>query len=168
MSFTLTELLELSREVENRLIEAGGEFTPELEEMTTTLDLSIPDKIDSYAVVIDRMEANAGWFKAQALKYATIQKGLERASENIRARLKETMIRENMKELPGNIECFRLSRARPTLVFTDKNAIPAQFLIEERVIKTNNDAIRAVLDEGRAIDGCAYEPSFSLRRVIRK
>jgi hypothetical protein len=165
---TLNELLDLSREIENRLIEADGLITPDIEALTNILDVSLPEKIDGYAIVIDRMEANAEWFKAQAYKYALVQKGLERASENIRTRLKEIMIQREVADLAGNTERFKLSPSKPRLLIGDETKIPTQFLIETKTISPDKDAIRAALTKGDKVESCVLEPSFSLRRYVKK
>lgn len=164
---TLNELLDLSRELESKLIDSGGLFTPEIEALVTTLDVSLPEKIDSYAMVIDRIESNAEWFAQQAEKYALIEKGLKKSSEGIRQRLKELMLANSMDELLGDIERFKLSPSKPKLIVND-DLVPDNYLMETRTITPDKDAIREALGKGEAVQGCKLEPTFALRRFVRK
>jgi hypothetical protein len=164
----LNELIDLSRNIEQQLIESGGLITVEIENLISALDISLPAKIDAYAFTIDRMELSIGWLKEKADEYARIKKGAELALSNIRQRLKDLMVHHELTELIGERERFKLSPSNPKLVIRDENQVPANFLIEETRIYPDNEAIKKALKNGETVPGCELEKSYALTKRIKR
>lgn len=84
---TLSGIIALYQEVEERLIENGGELTPEIEEMLAEQDAAIETKFDAYAGALSHMKAQEDWLKAEAKRLADRAKTLANGREAMRGRM---------------------------------------------------------------------------------
>lgn len=162
-SDTLYSLVSQSQALERMLVETGGELTPELEAMLDNIDVSMAQKIDGYAFVMEDCEARAAFWKAKAETYSKIAKSHALIQERIKERLKAALIQLGKDEIQGNEIRFKLSKLKPKLVIWNADEIPEELKIVVQTKAPDKDRIAEALSEGFEVPGARMEPVFSLR-----
>ncbi len=159
---TLRGLVALSNDLLNQLVELSGELSPELEAQLATLEISLPAKVDSYAYLMDRLEAEAGFWKARAESNALVMKACLAAQKRLKENLKFAMQEQKSDEIKGNDIRFKLQNSKPSLIIDEATIDPAYTFqhVETRIDKKK---IEEDLKIGVPVKGAALEPSFSLR-----
>lgn len=85
---TLHQLITQMQEIEEQLIEAQGELTPEIEALISATEEKIEDKLDSYAAVIEYLKGQAEYLDKQEKLFA----GRKRTVKNSIDSMKERML----------------------------------------------------------------------------
>jgi len=168
MSDTLKDLVVQSGNLVERLIEAGGELTPELEAELMVIETKLPAKIDAYAFIIDRMEVEADFFYGRAKRFETVANSLVNIRKNLHERIKQTMIEGGLKELKGIEERFLLSKAKARLIVESPDRVPDKYKRTTVTTTVDNDKLRGDLEDNVEVEGCKLEPSYGLRKYVNK
>lgn len=163
----LHELVLKVSEIESKILEAGGELSPELEAELSKVDLEVAEKVDAYYVIINRLEGGSDFWKAEADRYYKAAKGMANAADALKNALKGAMAYLGKNEVLGSEQRFVLSRTQPKLVI-DKAKIPASYMMPVTELVPDKDRIKSDLNSGKQIDGAHFEESFSLRSYLNK
>jgi hypothetical protein len=164
---TLFSLVQQAVAIERMIHEAGGEITPELENLMSNVDVNLPEKIDGYKFVIDTLEARAAFFKSQAEPYLKAAKSLAALGDKLSLNIKQAMLTLDKKEIEGNAHRFVISGAKPKLVI-NPDVLPSEWKMQVVETVPDKERIKTALDEGFSVTGASYEPSFSLRTYVNK
>lgn len=151
--------------LEELLIEAGGEFTPEVEALMAELHGSLETKVDGYAALIAEWLSDAEKWKAEEQRVAAHRKALENAADRMKTRLCEQMIA--MDQLKVETPRFKVAVQRSASsveVLCDAADLPAMWRREvPATVAPDKAAILADLKAGvngesfaRLTDGTAY------------
>jgi hypothetical protein len=81
---TMWEILEDSKDLENQLIEAEGELTPELEELININQNELLDKIERYYYVIQNLTNKAELEKQQKERFEKREKTLKNSAQRLK------------------------------------------------------------------------------------
>lgn len=148
-----------------RIVEAGGELTPELEAAFDNVGSQLQEKADSYAFFMDRLDAEAEFWKQKAESYSRVSKSCKALRERLNDSIKSAMQVLNTDEIQGVDMRFKLSRAAPKLII-DEAFLPSSFKMQ--VIETVPDKtkIKNALEVGTEIPGVKQESVFTLRKYI--
>ena len=84
---TINELIDLYREIEDRLIEQQGEVDDVLEDELMTIAGSISDKLDACQGYIKYAEGQAEWLKSEAKDLTARAKTMENSVDSLRKRM---------------------------------------------------------------------------------
>jgi len=164
---TMAELTSLSHILNQAIIEAGGEITPEIEQLLTDLDIKTKEKVDAYKYAMDKMEIEAEYFKQRAEEFMHVAKGFINSRERLNIILKNRMIVDGSKELLGNDSKFKLVSLKPKMVI-DEKFLEDRFYREEVLKKVDRNTIEEAIKQGEAVAGVTLEPVFALRPSINK
>ena len=85
MSIRLYDIPKEAEEIEAALADGFGELTPELEQRIATFVALGKDKIESAAIVVNSLEADAIECKSESNRLYARAQGLERAAERLKA-----------------------------------------------------------------------------------
>lgn len=165
---TLGGMLSLANWIEQRLVESGGEITPELTAMIEAQNLAVPDKVDSTVFVMKRMETVARLFKDEAARYTSVARGLSGAHDRLKAYVKFNMSERGIKELSGEANRFQLVGSAPKLVIDDMNLIPDVYTTPVVTREPNTEMILEALKAGREVPGAHLEKVEALRIYASK
>ena len=163
-------LVAIVREVatlETLLIESGGELTPEIEAMLTVKEVNLPEKVDGYEAIMDRLDSLEGMYKERAKMFSTAAKSLGMAQDALKERLKFAMKELGVTELMGNDIRFKLSASKPRLVIEDEKLVPKEYKQETVMIEVKKDLLTEDLKIG-SVPGARLEESVSLRKYVNK
>lgn len=150
-------------EIEKLLLESGGELTPDLEAALFVPSSSLPDKIDSYDLTIDRFESNAKFYKERAEFFSNLAKQFIAAADRLKENVKLAMAELGTDELVGFDIRFKLQDTKPAVVVEDESKIDGAYTTVEQVVKINKDRILQDLKLGVPVVGVRLEPRKSLR-----
>lgn len=149
----------------SQIVEAGGELTPELEAAFDNVGSQIKVKADSYAFLIDKLEAESDFWKAKAESFSKVAKSCKSLRDRLSDSIKTAMVELDMPEVEGEDFRFKLSRTAPRLVLNEE-ALPKEYLMQVTTYTPDKDRIKAALTDGAKIPGAALEGGFSVRKYV--
>lgn len=167
MSESLEQLVLSANALTDRIVETGGELTPDLEQALELSERDLAEKVDACAVVLERLDHEAAYWKDKAASYAKIGKACEAARERLRERIKGSLIMLGQQELVGQDVRFRLSPAKARLLIDETN-LSSEWKIQVTTTEPDKERIRAMLDDGLEIPGARLEPGWSLRQYANR
>ena len=169
---TLYALTAEMQSVENKLIENGGELTPEIEEALGATEVALKNKADGIVKVIRRFETNEDAIDAEIKRLTALKK----TCTNARTRLKEYVRGCMMYHNIESIECplGRFSLRNTPVVELDEDfmdqfqAVKAKYCTElpdyvEVDFMVSRTAIKEHLAAGETVNGAAMGKSTTLQ-----
>lgn len=159
---TLVDLERESRDVVAQITSMGGELTPEMEQALEAAELALCHKVDSYSVVLARLEAEEFFWKAQEQKCAAARKAYQSSQARLRDRMRYVLMGNPDKALQGELSRFFLSRTAPKLEINEAE-LADTFKKTKIQIVPDTDKIEAELKAGRIVPGAVLVENFSLR-----
>lgn len=163
---SLVRLVELSVSVETKLLESGGELTPEVEEMLEVVAEELPAKVDSYKAVMDRLALSEEFYSDRAAEYKKAAKACEKAIERLKDNVKFAMRQLDAKAIEGQDTRFTITEMASKVVLTD--VVPELFMKQVIKYEPDIDAIRSALVMGDKLPFAKLQEVFALRSGIRK
>lgn len=148
--------------VERALIENDGVLPPEIEEQFNLATGDLKDKVDRYWIVLEALDARAGYFKSLAESATAARKMIENKHASLKANLKFTMQQLNLSELEGNDYRYKLSNSKPKLVIDD-DALPPGYKKAVQTFVPDKEQIENDLALGMSVPGAHMETVQSLR-----
>lgn len=164
---SLYGLVQQANTISRMLAESGGEITPELEALMANVDVKMPEKIDGYHVVLERLEVEAKYWKDKSAAYALMAKAHTAMHDRIKDRLKDAMKALGVDEIKGHDVRFKLSNVKPALVIDESKLDPSYTMVVTETVP-DKERIRAALTEGAKIQGAQLVQSQSLRPYLNK
>lgn len=163
---SLADIVGQANAIEMKLMESGGELTPELEAALLQVDASLPEKLDGYDVVMARLAAAEKMWAARADEYARVASALSNAQSRMKERLKWAMGQMGKSEVSGNEVRFTLVNGKPKLVINGE--VPEAYVTIVQTKQADKERIRADLEMGVKIPGASLEPTVQLRRYAAR
>jgi hypothetical protein len=151
------------------LLEGGGTdmaANEALEQHLAGLDAALDEKAEAYASVIRSLELRARARKDEASRIRDLAEADEAVADRLKKRLKEAM--EATGKTKIDTPRFKLSVAgnggkAPLVIDGSADDLPPQFRVVRH--EPNKDAIRAALEAGTAVPGCALLPRGTSLRI---
>jgi len=162
----LRELTTLTADIENALIDSGGEITPDIEALLAVKEAALPDKVDRYHMVLDRLEDVSGFYKRKAEEFLKISKACDRSVDFLRQSLKTHMEALSISELEGFDYRFKLVNGAPKITVTDEALLPDKFKIVEMVTKPDKKKIMEAVKSGEMVPGIEVEPVSYVKKGL--
>ena len=164
---TLIELAQLSNRITEKLLESNGEINDDISDMIDMRDVSVPQKIDSYSYIIDKLKYDIERFKEISQRYDLAARSLKKLDEKLKNNIKIYMQTQNINEVKGHEARFKLAKAKRKLIIDDR-ILPDIYKNEITTITIDKNKIHEELNLGGTIDGVSEEENFSLRKYINK
>lgn len=164
---TLYELSQEANRLEELLLESNGELPPEFETWLDQINTQLEIKADSYAHVLDKLDANTKMLKETAAQYTKAAKTLETAQNRIKDRIKDALQFMNKTTLRGNKRSFVLSNCQKRLL-VDEVFLDPNYTIVKTEVLPDRERIRQDLEQGMEVTGAKLEGGKALRVTIRK
>ncbi len=162
---SLIALVAGAADIERALIESNGEVTPDVEAMLAITEIHLPEKIDNYSLVIDRMESISEFYKAKAAEYVRLAKAASNVIARCESNLKIAMEAMHTDEILGHDVKYRLVKSNPKCVITDESKIDGAYKITETIVSVDKKRLIEDLKLG-PIEGAQLESGYSLRRYL--
>jgi hypothetical protein len=144
--------------LEDLLLEAGGEFTPEVEALIAEMEGNREAKVDGYAALIREWEADAEKWKAEEARVNAHRKARENAAQRMKERLCEELVAMGCDKVETPRFKVAVQRAASTVeVLADPTALPEEFRRDiPASVEADKRAIAEALKAGDAsLDGLA-------------
>lgn len=165
---SLVKIAQESAELERILIESDGQLTPEIEAALEVKEIELPDKVEAYHHIINRVEMLTEHYKKQADFYLRLKKTCENFQQALEENIKTTMRITGKPEINGNTVVYKLVNSNPKLIIENQDAIPAEYKTQVVETVVNNKMIKEHLVAGLEVEGAKLEPTVSLRKYGRK
>lgn len=138
--------------LEDLLLETGGEWTPEVEELFAEVEGSLESKVDSYAALIREWELDAEKWKAEEARISGHRRARENAAKRLKERLLEALTIAGRDKLETPRFKVAIQRTAPGAeILVDAAAIPDELV---RVIPETREANKvAILAALKGSDG---------------
>jgi len=162
MSTSLITSLRSLHEIEQTIIENGGDMTIDLIKSIEHLLSHIENKVDSSIFIMENMkERSKYWAEKSALtkKYAQNCEGI---ADKIKETVKAYMYLKEQSSLIGDDNRFALSKIASVLKI-DESVLPPEFFKEEIVRSVDKAKIKEILNTGECIEGVTLIDNFALR-----
>lgn len=159
----LVEIVNQAARIEEMLIENGGELTPEIQELLSINEVLLPEKVDKYNAIIERMDNLGDYYEKKVLFYERIYKSAINLKNSLKDNMKSAMLSLGVEEMKGEDVKFKLSKTNPRLIITDEKKIADEFLTMETKPVVNKDALKDHLKQYGDSAGAHLEDSYSLR-----
>lgn len=156
--------LEMS-EIIAQLTENGGELSEVLEQAFDCTGQELQLKADRYAFFMERLDAEADFWKAKADAYSKVAKSCKTLKERLKENIKGAMHMLGTDEIEGGEYRFKLSRLAPKLVIQEE-LLPDNFKMVVTETVPDKEKIKAELEIGTEIPGAKHEMVFSLRPYL--
>jgi Siphovirus Gp157 len=165
---SLIELVKRANELEQALVESGGEITDLISQIDNDLKTDIQRKAEDYYFVIERMKANAEFYKLEADKYFKIAKALDATHERIKDFLKSGMVAMDISEIIGEKVKIKLSDSKGRMEIIDENDIPQQYKMVVTTHEIDKEKLRADLEDGVHVIGAKLVKGKTIRFTVNK
>lgn len=167
-SKSLSLIVSQVAELENQLIESGGVLTEDIEKALAIVDTHLPEKIDSYAAVIERFDLVEQFYKDKAAFYLGLAKSASSVTERCKDNLKFAMKELGVTELAGNEIKYTLSKNGPKAIVDDSSKIDQIYKVTETVVKIDNKRILEDLKVGVPVEGAHLEDVYRLTKSANR
>ena len=149
-------------EIQEQLLDSGGEATPELEQQLQITEHELQHKVGGYRSVIQGLGAEADIIDAEVKRLQVLKKIRTNAIDRMKTSIKDAMVLFGVKKIEsplGNV----------TLVHKDSVNINDETLIPKHLTKTvtqvsvDKTAVKAALENGEDVPGAELVDSPYLR-----
>lgn len=164
---SLPQLVQTSQVLIQALLESNGEITPEIEAALIEVDVKLPQKIDNYQAVLDRLDMESEYWSARAESFAKMAKGCKSAKERLKDSLKFAMKALETDELIGNDCRFKLSNSKPKMII-DQIELEPSYYMQVTTTEVDKKKIEEDLKLGVPVKGARLEEVKSIRSYLNK
>ena len=168
MSKSLQEIANTQNELMNKIYEAQGELTPEIEAALTVSENDISEKLESIDYVLDKMKLEMEYFKEQAAKYSATAKSISNASDRLKENVKFCMDKMKLKKISSGKVSFNLSDGKFSVDVIDESKIPNKYFNIEQIKKLDKKRLLDDMQSGEFVPGAKIEQVLMLRRTVNK
>ena len=163
---TLITLVSEASAIQQVLLETGGEITPEIEQRIQATEINLPAKVDSYALLIERMQHDAEFYGLQATRLLKMVRAMESVVTRCKQNIKLAMDELKTTELVGHEMKFKLVKSPPSVIIEDSAKIPAAYKVTETTTRDDKKMISEDLKMGVTVPGARLESGTSLRTYL--
>lgn len=160
---SLFELVSISHQIQQHLVESFGETTPEIEKALMLIAEKLPNKADGYKFIIDDLKAQAQTWNARAENLTRIARAFINHCDRLEYSLKMACVELGVEELRGNEYRWKLQNSPPSVVIDDEAKVPTNFKEIVQKTVTRKDLIRDALKSGSQVPGAHLEQGSHVR-----
>lgn len=169
MNKSLFLLSQESQDLKSKIIESGGEITPEIDALLVVNEKELSAKVDSYKFIIDDFEAFTAMLKAREESLYQVRKSMENSIDRLKKNIKDAMLSMDTQEIKGMEYSFKLSDSKPSVVVENEALIPDQYKIfPVAVAKIDKESILRDYKSGNLVEGASVVPNKSLKISLNK
>lgn len=161
MSSLLSRMKKVA-EVERKIVENGGEMTPEIEQSLDFSNLSLKKKVDAYAFLVENLREKSRYWDEKAALLKKYSRACEAAAKRIHERIKGNMLLEGVTELLGNDVRYKIQGTAFSLDINERE-LPEEFFITEIVKTVDREKIRQKILANEFVPGVRRVDNFALK-----
>lgn len=136
------------RQIEQALLESGGEITPEMEKEWSELLEMRENKVDGYLRMIRKFESSAEGIRVERERLQSAERTMKNAAQSLRDRLRDSMLARGDTQYVTPIGKVRLvhSSTRPVVLKVPPEELPVPF--KRTIVEADLKALSEALKEG--------------------
>ncbi len=165
------DLITLAKEANvllEKLIEAGGEISPELESALQSIDVSLPKKVDGYGFLLDRLTKEAQFWQEKSDLYAAVAKSTLNFQARMKDRIKIAMEIMRQDEVRGFDVRFKMVRNSQESLAIDERALPRDWTMEVVTRVPDKERIKEAIKSGKTVTGCVLTQGYHVRKFVNR
>lgn len=160
---SLRELVSISGAIEDALILSGGEITPELEQALAIKDMQLPEKVDGYNLVMDRMKSISEFYAQKAELFNRLSSAADSVISKCKDNLKFAMTEMNVTELTGYDYKFKLQASPAAAEIIDESKIAESYKVTKTITSVDKKKILEDLKIGVPVEGAVLKVGSHVR-----
>ncbi len=164
----LRELTVLANQIELLLVDSVGEMTEEIEKAMALKEAALPDKVESYTHVIEKLKHSAQFYAKKANDLIKLSDGFDKMSDRLLNNLDQAMNELKVDELTGHDHKVKRQLNPASLVIEKPEDIPDKFKTLITETKINKEAIKIALKNGLSVPGCSLTQGYRLKIGLNK
>lgn len=162
MSKSLAVIVSEASALETMLVESDGEITPDVEAFLAVNAAELQQKVDSYSLIMERLETLAGYYKNRSEFFAQVSKQCESARDRLESNIENAMKVLKTDEIAGQDVRFKLVKSNPSVVIENEKLIPAEYKKEKVTVSIDKKRLGEDLKIGD-VTGAKLESKEYLR-----
>jgi MinD-like ATPase involved in chromosome partitioning or flagellar assembly len=162
---TLNELVQFALNMESKLLESGGEITPELDAELSTLHNNLTTKIDSYAHVLNSFKMRKELALNRLKEWEAVVAQCERTIDNINQVLDVNLSVLGKDRFDGMEYTITRQNNPASVEITNEAALPGKYLVTETKTKVSKREILEDLKNNVEVPGAQLKQS---QRIVVK
>lgn len=161
---SLMQIANTAHELEEMMLLNEGEITPEAIPLLNVIEIDLPQKVDAYYGVIERMEMLSNHHKEKANVHTKFSRSAEKIIGYLKSALHTAMESMHTSELKGNDYRFKLQNNPISIVITDESLVPDEF--KKTIYVIEKDKIKEAHLQGKIIPGVTIVQDQHLRKYM--
>jgi hypothetical protein len=166
-SGTLLALTSQAMVIAQKIVEARGELTPELEDELAVNSKFLSGKVDAYVMIEERLKSEAEHFEARAKEFSALSKAFCRAKETLRERILYCLTQMGQDEIQGTEYRWKKQACAKRLCVNEE-LLPKDYLMVITQTVPDREKIKSVLADGFEIAGVSEEGGYAIRHYPAK
>jgi hypothetical protein len=154
---TLNELINQARDLEQKLFEAEGELSIDLELNTEATNIALIEKVDRIAFVIEELKMRRDYALNRLKEWELIATRSENSITALQQGLKNFLAFKNIDKFHAYEFTVTLQSNPPKVKIVDEHIIPGEYLITETVTKLDRKAMLEAMKSGKQVPGADIE-----------
>lgn len=163
---SLKELSQERLEIDTLLIESNGEISASVNSWLELVNKQLAQKVDSYDYIIKALTAEAEFLDMRAAELWVVAKAKMKFVQDLKDRIKITMMDMQTNELQGETKSFKLTRSGKKLLL-EESIIPPEFNTTVITHVPDKERIKTCLATGQDIPGARFEEIIQLRTYTK-
>lgn len=165
---TLKDLVAISSQIEQMLVSEDGEITPEIEALLAMKDAQLPDKIESYAHVVERLYHQTAFYSKKADMLYKISKACNNLADKVIGRVDQAMTDMEVDSISGHDHMFKRVGCAKRLVIDTDAILPDKYTTIKTEKLANKEEIKKALVSGEDIEGCRLAGGSYIKIQVNK
>jgi hypothetical protein len=163
----LSDIEQHKNRIEQLLMDSGGELTEEIEAELNQLQVSEPMQVETVVVALDRINADAKYWKERAQAIRNYASGLDTFVERAKDRVKRLLTEQGKDEAIGLHHRIRLSKCQQSVGINEAE-LPRAYMMQVTTWVPDREKIRADLELGVDITGAELVGGKAIRIYLNK
>lgn len=155
---SLYRITENLKEVEQKLIESGGEVSEEIEDTLVTLQNELVQKTDGVAEWMMSLKDKLEIIEKRRKELQEIERTAKNQYDSFVNYVATCMKRLDLTKVEGKIHRVTLRKPTLSVEITDETKIPNEFVVSKKVYSVDKKALKEAL-KNKSIDGAELKPS---------
>ncbi len=161
MNLSLFDLNKAYRDFMELVERREGEISEAQDSDLATLETALISKADSCAFVLDKLAAEADFYKAQSDRLLAYAKTCKNAHERLKVRILEAVKVSPDRTIQGETIAFGVKLNPPALVIAEGAEVPEKFKVVEVVI--DKASLKDAVKNGLEVPGVSLVQGESLQ-----
>lgn len=165
---TLSTIIDDAKRLELAVWDSGGELTEEIESLLAINAQDLSQKVDNYAMLLQRIEIAEDYYKKCADRYRDAASKMGKIHSKLSENVHHAMDVLKVKSLSGELNSFSIRLNPPSVVIDDETKIDRNYFKEVITYSIEKKRLKDDLKMGLQVSGAHMEQRSSLKIGVTK